>query len=73
MEENVNKQNYLCIEFHDKNGNIDPNLSRCPANPEMLMAALQFLTPGSDFVVSITDAPIDFFDIVFRPFYGRLC
>lgn len=56
------KQKYLCIEFHDKNGNIDPNLSKCPANPEMVMAALQFLAEGCDFVVSIQDQPIDFYE-----------
>lgn len=60
-EKNVKK--YLCIEFHDKDGNIDPNLSKCPANPEMVMAALQFLTEGTDFVVSISDKPINFFEI----------
>ena len=54
---------YLCIEFHDANGNIVPNLSKCPANPEMVMAALQFLTEGCDFVVSITDEPINFFEV----------
>lgn len=54
---------YLCIEFHDANGNIVPNLSKCPANPEMVMAALQFLTEDCDFVVSITDKPIDFFEV----------
>ena len=63
MQENVKKQNYLCIEFHDKDGNIDPNLSRCPANPEMVMSAMHFLTPGCDLVVSITDAPINFFEV----------
>lgn len=52
---------YLCIEFHDKNGNIDPNLSRCPANPEQVMSALQFLSEGTDFVVSIQSNAIDFF------------
>lgn len=56
------EKKYLCIEFHDKNGNIDPNLSKCPANPEMVMAALQFLAEGCDFVVSIQDKPIDFYD-----------
>lgn len=60
MEKKDFKQKYLCIEFHDKDGNIDPNLSRCPANPEMVMAALQFLGEGCDFVVSIQDKPIDF-------------
>ena len=54
---------YLCIEFHDVNGNIVPNLSKCPANPDMVMAALQFLTDGCDFVVSITDQPINFFEV----------
>ena len=62
MEQKNFKQKYLCIEFHDKNGNIDPNLSKCPANPEMVMAALQFLTDGCDFVVSIQDKPIDFYE-----------
>lgn len=56
-----NKQlHYLCIEFHDKNGNVNPNLSKCPANPETVIAALQFLTDGCDFVVSIQREPIDF-------------
>ena len=62
MEQKINNQKYLCIEFHDKNGNVDPQLSRCPANPEMVMAALQFLTEGSDFVVSIQSEPINFFE-----------
>lgn len=59
--ENQNSKKYLCIEFHDKNGNIDPNLSKCPANPEMVMAALQFLADGTDFVVSIQNEAIDFY------------
>ena len=62
METKNNNQKYLCIEFHDKNGNVDPQLSRCPANPEMVMAALQFLTDGADFVVSIQSQPINFFE-----------
>lgn len=62
METKTNNQKYLCIEFHDKNGNVDPQLSRCPANPEMVMAALQFLTDGADFVVSIQSEPINFFE-----------
>ena len=62
MEEKKSPK-YLCIEFHDANGNIVPNLSKCPANPEMVMAALQFLTEGCDFVVSITDKPVDFFEV----------
>lgn len=56
-----NSKKFLCIEFHDKNGNIDPILSKCPANPEMVMAALQFLAEGTDFVVSIQNEPIDFY------------
>ena len=56
------KKKYLCVEFHDKNGNIDPNLSRCPANPEIVMSALQFLSDGCDFVVSVQDDAIDFFN-----------
>lgn len=56
-----NSKKFLCLEFHDKNGDIDPNLSRCPANPEMVMSALQFLTDGCDFVVSIQSEAIDFF------------
>lgn len=62
--EKDNSRKYLCIEFHDKDGNIDPNLSKCPANPEMVMAALQFLTEGCDFVVSISDSPIDFYEVI---------
>lgn len=61
MEQKIDPRKYLCIEFHDKNGNLVPNLSKCPANPEQVMAALQFIVDGCDFVVSIQDQPIDFF------------
>lgn len=64
METKNESRKYLCIEFHDEKGNINANLSKCPANPEMVMAALQFLTPGCDFVVSISDTPINFGEVV---------
>lgn len=57
----MEKKKYLCIEFKDENGKVIPNLSKCPANPEMIMAALQFLTDGCEFTVSIKDEPVDFF------------
>lgn len=60
METKNESRKYLCIEFHDKNGNVNANLSKCPANPEMVMAALQFLTPGCDFFVSISSVPYDY-------------
>lgn len=63
MEQNKQqnlKPNYLCIEFHDKDGKVNPNLSKCPANPETVVAALQFLSDGCDFVVSIQHEPINF-------------
>ena len=52
---------FLCIEFRDKDGIIDPNLSRCPANPEMVMAALQFLSEGTKIEISIKDESYDYF------------
>ena len=55
----MNKK-YLCIEFTDKDGFIDPNLSRCPANPEMVMAALQFLSEGAKIEISIKDESYDY-------------
>lgn len=53
---------FLCIEFKDKDGIIDPNLSRCPANPEMVMAALQFLNEGATIEISIKDEGYDYFN-----------
>lgn len=60
METKNESRKYLCIEFHDKTGHANANLSKCPANPEMVMAALQFLTPGCQIVISIEDTPFDY-------------
>ena len=56
--ENQSKK-FLCLEFR-RDGAVVPELSKCPANPEMIMAALQFITPGCCFTVSVQDDPIDF-------------
>ena len=60
--ENSNSQKYLCIKYINvENGVVNPALSRCPANPEMVMASLQFLVPDYRIEISIQDNPIDFF------------
>lgn len=53
------KKNVLVIEFHDPDGNQVRQLSKCPASPEDVMAALNFLTPGSDYVVSVQEVEFD--------------
>lgn len=53
------KKNVLVIEFHDAEGNQVRQLSKCPASPEDVMAALNFLTPGSDYVVSVQEVEFD--------------
>lgn len=40
-----------------------PDLCKCPANPEMLMAALQFLTDDMVIQVRVSEEPIDFFNV----------
>lgn len=56
----MEKKKYLCIETKLEDGSVVVPLSKCPANPEMVMAALQFLTTGMSIKVSIQDEPIDF-------------
>lgn len=64
MEKQIENRKYLSLVFTNQNGVIVPNLSKCPANPEQVMAALQFLSPGYCFKVAIEDNPIDFFQEV---------
>lgn len=61
MEKTIDSRKYLCIQTTNADGVVVPELSKCPANPEMVMASLQFLTPGYTIQVSIQDDPIDFF------------
>lgn len=53
------KKNVLIIEFHDAEGNTVKQLSKCPAAPEDVMAAMQFLTVGCDIVVSVQELEIN--------------
>lgn len=55
-----NSKKYLCIKTTNESGVIVPQLSKCPANPEMVMAALQFITSGIKIEISVQDEPIDF-------------
>lgn len=59
--ENQSKK-FLCLEFR-RDGVVVPELSKCPANPEMIMAAMQFITQGCCFTVSVQDNPIDFLSV----------
>ena len=61
MEKTNDSRKYLCIKTTNADGNLVRELSKCPANPEMVMASLQFLTPGYTIMISIQDDPIDFF------------
>lgn len=59
----VDSRKYLSVVYTDANGVIVPHLSKCPANPDQVMAELQFLAQGCSFKVSIEDNPIDFFEV----------
>lgn len=61
MDKSIDSRKYLCIKTTNADGVVVPELSKCPANPDMVMASLQFLTPGYTISVSIQDDPIDFF------------
>lgn len=63
MENQKKKQKMLCIEFQDANGVLVPHLCKCPASPEMLMSALQFITDGCEIVISIKDEPFDYLSL----------
>lgn len=54
-----NSKKYLCIKTTNESGVI-VSLSKCPANPEQVMAALQFLSDGMKIEISIQADPIDF-------------
>lgn len=49
----------LICEFHDSEGNQVKQLSRCPASPDMVVAAMQFLDSDCDIVVSVQDLDVD--------------
>lgn len=53
------KKKVLVLEFHDADGNVVRQLSKCPASPEDVMAALNFLTLGCDYVVSVQEVEVD--------------
>lgn len=53
------KKQVFVIEFHDADGNTVKQLSKCPARPEDLMAACQFLTLGCDIVASLQEVEVD--------------
>lgn len=53
------KKQVLILEFHDKNGEVVKQLSKCPAVPEQIGAALSFITEGCDFVVSVQEKEVD--------------
>lgn len=54
----MKKQHFLCIEFHNANGDTVKELTKCPARPEDVMAALQFLNIGCDITVSIQECEV---------------
>lgn len=65
--ENQNSKKFLCLEVSKSvkdsvTSCLIPELCKCPANPEMLMAALQFITDDMVIKVRISDEPINFFD-----------
>lgn len=53
------KKNCLVLEFHNKKGDVVKELSKCPARPEDVMAAMNFLNVGCDFVVSVQEFEFD--------------
>ena len=64
----MKKQKFLCIEFHNENGDTVPELCKCPANPADVNAALAFLKLGCDLVVSIQDCELSDDGVLTTPF-----
>ena len=54
----MKQKKFLCIEFHNEKGDVVPELCKCPARPEDVMSALNFLDLGRDFVVSVQECEI---------------
>lgn len=52
------KKKFLCIEFHDCDGNIVPQLCICPASSQDVNSCISFLKPGCDFVVSYQECEL---------------
>lgn len=54
----MKKEKYLCIEFHNAEGETVKELTKCPATPEDVLASLKFLRIGCDVVVTIQEITI---------------
>lgn len=54
------KPQYLCVKVFDKDGKLIPLLSFCPAQPDLVITAMQYLSKGIKIDVSYQDNPIDF-------------
>lgn len=51
---------FLCVKVFNKDGKVIPLLSFCPANPDLVITAMQYLSKGIKIEVSYQDNPIDF-------------
>lgn len=70
MEQNISNQvlnsenskpQFLCVKvLNQKTGKVIPILSSCPASPDMVISAMQYLSKGIEIKVSYQDKPIDF-------------
>lgn len=70
MEQNISQQvvtpenskpQFLCVKvLNQKTGKVIPILSSCPASPDMVISAMQYLSKGIEIVVCYQDKPIDF-------------
>ena len=54
------KPQFLCVKVFDKNGKVLPLLSYCPAKPDFVISAMQYLDKGIKIEVSYQDNQIDF-------------
>lgn len=52
------KKLFLCIEFHDADGNTVNQLCKCPASSKDVDSCISFLKPGCDFVVSLQECEL---------------
>lgn len=64
----MKKQNFLCLEFHNADGDTVKELSKCPARPEDVAAAMQFLGLGCDIVVSVQECEVSDDGTIKTPF-----
>lgn len=54
------KPQFLCVKVFNKDGKVIPLLSFCPAKPDLVITAMQYLSKGIKIEVSYQDNPIDF-------------